>query len=292
MCDLLVLAAGMGSRFGGLKQVEPVGPTGETLLDYSVYDALETGFASVTFVIRHDFAEDFRARVGGKFGGNVRFAYQEIGDLPVGFTAPVDRIKPWGTGHAVLAARDVVDGPFVVINADDFYGRASYKLLSSHLAASEDAAMAGYQLGGTLSTHGTVSRGVCHVDPSGRLAGITEYRKISRGPEGIRDKETGQDFSGDELVSLNFWGLQHGSFAGLEIAFSEFLENGGLDSTREFGIPGGIEWLMQHQGMNVRVLPTSAPWFGVTYKEDAPEVRARIARLVGEGEYRSPLWKI
>ena len=287
----------MGSRFGGLKQMEAVGPSGETLLDYSVFDAVRAGFTDIVFVIRRDFEMDFRKNIGERYEKFIRVAYafQSLDDLPTislkSFQIPKNRQKPWGTAHAILAARDAVKTNFLAINADDFYGRDAYARLAEHFAASEDCAMAGYRLDRTLSDNGTVSRGVCTTDVAGFLHEVTEFttlRTIENG--GVVDEKTQRVFHGDESVSLNFWGLTPAVFPLLGKLFAEFLALYGEEEKSEFYIPSAITALVSSGNIRMKVLPTNSEWFGVTYREDAPAVRTRLAELVASGEYPTPLW--
>jgi len=288
---LVLLAAGMGSRYGGLKQVDPVGPSGETLLDYSIYDALRAGFGKVVFIIRHDIEAQFRDVVGKRFEGRVPvdYAFQELNDLPAGFKVPAGRTKPWGTTHAVLAATNVVREPFAVLNADDFYGRDSFATIAKHLTSgSKDMAMVGFQLKNTLSEHGTVARGVCGVGADGFLTSVEEFTKIEKTPTGAR--QDNRTFTGDELVSMNFWGFQPDVFAAFRERFTLFLQKSGTEQKSECYIPATVNELMVAGKARVKMLSSSSPWFGVTYKEDKPRVVESIARLVQRGEYPAKLW--
>lgn len=281
----------MGSRYGGLKQVDPVGPSGETLLDYSIYDALRAGFGKVVFIIRHDIEAQFRDVVGKRFEGRVPvdYAFQELDDLPAGFKLPEGRTKPWGTTHAILAATNVVREPFAVLNADDFYGRASFATLAQHLASgSQDLAMVGFQLKNTLSEHGTVARGVCGVGADGYLTSVEEFTKIEKTAAGAREGD--RLFTGSELVSMNFWGFQPGVFPGLRERFTEFLRKSGNELKSECYIPATVNELMVAGKARVKMLSSNSPWFGVTYKEDKPRVVESIAKLVHQGEYPAKLW--
>ena len=296
---LLILAAGMGSRFGGLKQLEPVGPSGETLLDYSVYDALRAGFTKVVFVIRRDFAEEFRAKVGHAYEEHVAVSYvhQELEDLPEGFTVPEGRSKPWGTGHAFLSARDVIRGPFAAINADDFYGASAFQILADFFAAEnkpDQFAMVGYRLDRTLSENGSVSRGICTADERGGLSSVKEYTKLERTDEGIRCRLDGEDavfFKGDEIVSMNFWGFRSAVFPLLTEGFKDFLREQGREAKSEFYIPFAVAEMIAGEEAGVSVLSTDGDWFGVTYREDKETVMKSIAWLVEEGAYPQSLWK-
>jgi NDP-sugar pyrophosphorylase family protein len=289
---LVLLAAGMGSRYGGLKQVDPVGPSGETLLDYSIYDALRAGFGKVVFIIRHDIEEQFREVVGNRFQGRapVEYAFQELNDLPSGFTVPEGRTKPWGTTQAIIAAEDVVQEPFAVLNADDFYGRESFEALVQHFNSScQDLAMVGFQLKKTLSDHGTVARGICGVGPDGYLTSVEELTKIEKTATGAR--EGARTFTGDELVSMNFWGFQPSIFSDLRECFTAFLQRSGTELKSECYIPATVNELMAAGKARVKMLSSRSPWFGVTYKEDKPRVVECIARLVAQGVYPGRLWQ-
>jgi UTP-glucose-1-phosphate uridylyltransferase len=296
---LLVLAAGMGSRYGGLKQIDPMGPSGETILDYSVFDALRAGFGKVVFIIRPDFEEDFRERIAAKFAGRVAvgFAFQTIGQLPAGFTVPPGREKPWGTTHAILCARAAVETPFAVINADDFYGQDSYAKLGRHLAgltnSSTDYAMVGFTLKNTLSEHGTVARGVCQTDAAGRLTDIQELTKIAKLPRGAEHR--GDDgavvpLTGDEPVSMNMWGFTPAIFPQLEADFHAFLAAKGSELKSEAYIPLSVGNLIRSGQASCRVLRSDSTWFGVTYREDKPVVQASIREQVDSGAYPASLW--
>lgn len=293
---LLVLAAGMGSRYGGLKQMDPVGPSGETLLDYSVFDAIRSGYSRVVFVIRRDFEEEFREKIGARFEDrvDVGYVFQQLNDLPDGYAVPGGRAKPWGTGHAIWCAREAVDGPFLAINADDFYGRAAIEGVGDFLATqalhSTNFCMAGYRLESTLSANGTVSRGVCEVSEHGLLVGVREFTRIGRGAAGVQDETDGRMFSGHEMVSLNCWGFTPAVFAGLEELFSAFLAQHGDEEKSEFYIPSAVADLVEMDRATVRVLPVESPWFGVTYREDRPLVVKALEKLGSAGDYPTPLW--
>lgn len=296
---LLVLAAGMGSRYGGLKQIDPMGPAGETILDYSVFDALRAGFGKVVFIIRPDFEQDFRERIAAKFAGriDVGFAFQTIDKLPAGFSAPPGREKPWGTTHAILCARDAVRTPFAVINADDFYGRGSYAVLGRYLTAltndSTAYAMVGFTLRNTLSEHGTVARGVCQTDVAGQLTDIQELTKIAklaRGAEHRGDDGKVVALTGEEPVSMNMWGFTPAIFPQLEADFRAFLAAKGAELKSESYIPMSVGSLIRSRQASCQVLRSDSAWFGVTYREDKPVVQASIARQVSSGAYPSPLW--
>ncbi|MEI8312745.1 MAG: NTP transferase domain-containing protein [Verrucomicrobiota bacterium] len=288
---LLVLAAGMGSRYGGLKQMDPVGPSGETLLDYSVFDAARAGFSRVVFVIRREFEEEFRENIGSRFEDriDVGYVFQQLNDLP-----EVGKVKPWGTGHAIWCARTAVDSAFLAINADDFYGAGAIAGVRSFLSAepleSTHYCMAGYRLAATLSPSGHVSRGVCEVSNQGDLIHIQEFTRIERTPLEIVNQEDGARFSGEERVSMNCWGFTPAVFAGLEELFAAFLAKHGTGEKTEFYIPAAVADLIHAGKADVRVLPVESQWFGVTYREDRPTVLKALAGLVASGEYTSPLW--
>ena len=293
---LLVLAAGMGSRYGGLKQMDPVGPSGETLLDYSVHDAIRSGFSRVVFVIRREFEEEFRENIGSRFENrvDVGYVFQQLNDLPDGFSVPEGRGKPWGTGHAIWCARSAVGSAFLAINADDFYGSAAIagvgNFLSLQTLESTTYCMAGYRLASTLSPSGHVSRGVCEVSDRNALIRIREFTRIERTPSGIADQEDAIRFSGEERVSMNCWGFTPAVFASLEELFATFLAKHGAVEKSEFYIPAAVADLIQAGKAGVSVLPVGNQWFGVTYREDRPSVVSALAALVASGEYPSPLW--
>ena len=300
---LLVLAAGMGSRYGSLKQMDGVGPNGEAIIDYSVYDAIRAGFGKVVFVIRHSFADDFisvfnRERFGGKI--EVEYVYQELDYLPEGFTVPEGREKPWGTNHAVMMAAKAIDTPFAVINADDFYGQNSYEVMGSYLSNLADSrnsyAMVGYEVNKTLSENGTVSRGVCTVDSDNFLTSMVERTKIERNSEGvIVFHDLGDDVALEENtpVSMNFFGFTPDYFEYSEQTFKEFLsdENNQTNLRSEFFIPMMVNRLIGGGVAKMKVLSTAAQWFGVTYKEDKPQLMAKIEALIEAGVYPRNLWK-
>ena len=284
--DLVILAAGMGSRFGGLKQVQPVGPAGELIIEYSAYDALRAGFDHLVLVIRKDMEADFRVAIGKRLETRmeVSYVFQEMG---------AGRAKPWGTGHAVLAARDVVKRPFAVINADDFYGAAGYRTLAAHFAASSDYAMVGYPLKQTLSEFGTVSRGLCATDASGRLQSIKEITQIEKTAAGARYTDatgTSKTLTGDEIVSMNFWGFTPQVFPQFERLFAEFMTKTSLDPKAEFYLPTAISSLNERDEAKVALLSSSDAWFGITYREDLAASQAAIRALLAAGKYPTPLW--
>lgn len=301
---LLVMAAGMGSRYGGLKQLEQFGPSGETLLDYSVYDAIRAGFNRVVFVIRRDFEAVFREKVGAKFADriDVDYVFQELDKLPSGFQIPPEREKPWGTGHAVWCAADVVKASFAAINADDFYGRDALAQMGRFLSNTGNAdasparySMAGYRLADTLSEHGTVSRGVCEIDDAGRLVGINEVTAIASAGDGngrTTDPEgREQALSGETIVSMNCWGFPASVFGLLDDGLREFLAQNIADPKAEFYLPAAVAEGVGRNEVIVDVLPVRSSWFGVTHRDDNPRVIEALAGLVASGEYPSNLWE-
>ena len=296
---LVVLAAGMGSRYGGLKQVDPVGPSGEAILDYSVFDAHRAGFGKVVFIIRKDFETEFREKVGAKYEGilPVEYCFQDINDIPAPFTVPADRSKPWGTAHAIRAARDVVKEPFAAINADDFYGRDAFAKLAAFLQqpVADDGkfhfAMVGYKLDLTLSDNGSVARGICQVE-GGKLVSVTEMTKLVRVPGGAENREDEANpvkLTGEERASMNLWGFTPGLFAALEERFPAWLEKNVSAAKSEWYIPFVVDELIHEGRADVEVLPTDSNWFGVTYREDKPFVMSEIGKLVAAGEYPQSL---
>jgi len=298
---LVVMAAGIGSRYGGIKQMEPFGPDGELLLDYSVYDALRAGFEDVIFILREAIASDFRELIEPRLASHcrVRYAMQRLADVPGGVTIPPDRAKPWGTAHAVYACRELIDGPFAVINADDFYGRGAFSLLHKHLQQMDERdgleiALVGYELAKTLTEHGHVSRGVCQLTADGFLEEIHERKRIQRFGEAIRyGAEDGRwiDVAGDATASMNMWGFPASFVPLLEQELERCLrEHADELATAEFLLPDLVGDLVRASHGRVRVLPTDERWFGVTYAEDRPRVEAAIRRLNESGLYPSPLW--
>jgi UTP-glucose-1-phosphate uridylyltransferase len=293
---LLVLAAGMGSRYGGLKQIDPVGPGGETIIDYSIYDALRAGFDKLVFVIRKDIEADFREAVGARFEKRiaVEYVFQELDKLPPGFTVPAGRTKPWGTTQAILMAETVIREPFAAINADDFYGANSFKVLANQLkSGSADYSMVGFVLRNTLSDFGGVARGVCEVDAKGYLTHIVELTKVEREGSGARSLNpdgTWQKLTGDEPVSMNMWGFHPSIFVHLRREFTDFLARQGQEQKSECYIPMTIGNLVRSGHARCRVLRSDAAWFGVTYREDRPLVVEGIRKLIARGEYPAQLW--
>ena len=295
---LLILAAGMGSRFGGLKQVEPVGPNGEAIIDYTIYDAIRAGFGKVVFVIRESFAEAFCEKFDAKLKGkiDVEYVFQELDNLPNGFTLPEGREKPWGTAHAILMAKDVIKEPFCALNADDFYGRNAYEVMAAFLNTSRDNkefSMVGYELNNTLSDYGSVSRGICSVDENSNLIKIVETKTIvKRGNDVISIEEDGSErvLTGNESASMNIWGFKPAIFETLEEKFAEFLKKEINIPKSEMYIPSVVFELIDEKLATVKVLEAHSPWFGVTYKEDKPIVIEKIRKLTDAGEYPEKLW--
>jgi UTP-glucose-1-phosphate uridylyltransferase len=294
---LLILAAGMASRYGGMKQIEAFGPSGETIMDYSIYDAIRAGFGKVVFIIREEFADNFKSIFEPKLAGKIEtaYVYQELASFTEGWEIPADRTKPWGTAHAVLCARDAVKEPFAVINADDFYGRDAFEKACNFLTGEcNDGtwAIIGYELLNTLSAHGTVNRGVCQVDADGNLASIAERLNISEQDSKVicDDNQEPREISRDSKVSMNFWCFSPYVFDFSEELFHEFLDKNIAVPKSEFFIPiVADDYIRMGKGV-IRVIPTSSSWFGVTYKQDAPAVKAAIDGLVSSGEYPSGLW--
>ena len=293
---LVVLAAGMGSRYGGLKQIDPVGPGGEAIMDYSIYDALRAGFGKVVFILRKEIEQQFRQSIGAHFEQSVEveYVFQGIDQLPQGFVVPAGRTKPWGTTQAVLAAESAIASPFAVINADDFYGAESYRLLAHHVESGATThALAGYLLRKTLSDFGSVARGVCAVDDRDMLEGVVERTCIER--DGSRVKDMSADgkvteLTGDEIVSMNMWGFRPEIFAQLHGGFARFLARSGADLKAECFLPATMNELIREGKAAVKVLRSTEEWFGVTYKEDRASVVASIRRLIQQGLYPSRLW--
>lgn len=295
---LLILAAGMGSRYGGIKQMDSFGPSGETIIDYSIYDAIRSGFGKIVFVIRQDFAENFKNIFEKKLNGKIETEYvmQEMDSFTNGYAPATERSKPWGTAHAVLCAKDAIKEPFAVINADDFYGRDAFEKAANFLetkVSSKQWCIIGYELSKTLSENGTVSRGVCQVDSEGNLMSIAERVKIY--PEGNKivyeEGDVKTELSSATPVSMNFWGFHPDAFEYIQQLFQKFLRENGDKPKSEFFIPiVGDAFINENKG-EIKVIPTSAQWFGVTYKEDAPAVKKSIEALVNGGVYPKKLWE-
>ena len=288
---LLVMAAGMGSRYGGLKQLDEVGPSGETIIDYSVYDAITAGFTKVVFIIRRDFEQEFKSKITDKFNDKIQveFAFQDIEDLPNGFSCPEGREKPWGTGHAILSAAKLIDGPFNAINADDYYGRESFKTIANFYARESNAlTLVAFRLENTLSIFGSVTRGLCEVK-NDRLVTVIETDDLRKTNSGITsDRDI--DLNGSEPVSMNMWGFTPVIFDYLQEMFVDFLAQEGDELNSEFLIPSVINDLIQSGKENVHVLYSNAPWFGVTYKKDKPYVVDQIQKLINIDFYPRKLF--
>lgn len=300
---LVVMAAGMGSRYGGLKQIDPVGQAGEAILDYSLFDAKRAGFETVVFIIKHEIEKDFKETVGAraaKSGMEIRYAFQQLDILPEGYTVPEGRVKPWGTGHAILSAADAIDAPFAVINADDYYGPAAYREIFNYLSANpvgEDAySMVGFLLKNTVSENGSVSRGVCVADDKGCLASVTERTCIEPYAEGIHyteDKgESWTDLPADTVVSMNLFGFPAAFVDEIKAGFPAFLEKTLAENPMkgEYFLPSVVSRLIGEGKANVHILTSADKWYGVTYQEDKPVVQAAVKAMSDSGLYPVPLW--
>ncbi|MBR6231407.1 MAG: nucleotidyltransferase [Lachnospiraceae bacterium] len=300
---LVIMAAGIGSRFGkGIKQLTPVGPSGELIMDYTVHDALEAGFNKVVFILRKDILDEFHRTIGRNIESraNVEYVFQELNDLPEGFSCPADRVKPWGTGQAVLCCKGVVKEPFCVVNADDYYGKEPYKLIHDYLVDGHakkegiaDICAAGFRLGNTLSENGGVTRGICTIDEEGRLTGIDETKNIVKTKDGavIRTENGDIPVDPDRKASMNMWGFEAGFIDMLEEGFRDFLsgiEEGDIKS--EYLLPIYIDQLIREKRAEVKVLPTNETWFGVTFQEDKEAVIKAFAKLVENGVYKENLY--
>ena len=295
---LLILAAGMGSRYGGLKQMDELGPSGESIIDYSIYDAIEAGFGKVVFVIRESFFDAFKERFEPRLKGRIEIEYvfQELNKIPTGFSLPEGREKPWGTGHAMLMAKGVINEPFAVINADDFYGRDAYQQAFRFIENSKSSteyAMIGYALKNTLSENGTVSRGVCDGDSNKNLTGVVERLKI--GYEGSKiffyEGDSKTELTGNEPVSMNFWVFKPSFLDALEAGFTKFLQNRGSEMKSEFYFNLQANNMVMEGEATVKIINTSTKWFGITYREDRPIVQESINNLIYSGVYPNKLWK-
>ncbi|MFN8242251.1 MAG: NTP transferase domain-containing protein [Bacteroidales bacterium] len=295
---LLVLAAGMGSRYGGNKQLDQVGPSGETIIDYSIYDAIRAGFGKIVFVIRRDIEDQVKERFVKRLSGKIEidYVFQEITNLPEGAIVSPERSKPWGTSHAILVTKDKIKEPFGVINADDYYGVDSFKILRDFLVNDNDPNMyciVGYKLGNTLSEHGHVNRGVCRADSRGMLSNIVETRQIEKtndgavapGPDGSVIK-----FTGDEIVSMNLWGFKPSCYKFLGEEFSNFIARSGMDLKSELDIPTSVDKFVKNGQISIKILMSNERWFGVTYREDKPFVVESINKMVSKGIYPSSIY--
>ena len=288
---LLIMAAGMGSRYGGLKQLDQVGPNGETIIDYSVYDAIKAGFTKIVFIIRDDFESQFKSQITNKYLDliDLEFAYQDINYLPSGFSPPNNREKPWGTGHAILSAKTYINEPFVVINGDDFYGRESFKTIADYYQTEENHfSMVTFRLENTLSIFGGVTRGLCTIINE-KLNTVVETSNLEKNNNGV-SSDNGELLKGDEPVSMNMWGFTPILFDYLEEKFINFLKEEGSELKSEYLIPSVINDLIQTGEESVHILNSSESWFGVTYKEDKPYVVGEIQKLIEEGVYPKKLF--
>ena len=301
---LVVMAAGMGSRYGGLKQIDPVGNHGQLIIDYSIYDAIRAGFDTVVFVIKREIEETYKAAIGDRLSKviQVKYAYQELDDLPEGYTVPEGRVKPWGTAHAILAARKVVDGPFAVVNADDYYGPEAFKAIYDYLSSTPDQpgcyefAMVGYRLGNTVTENGHVARGVCTEDEHHYLQSVTERTRIEKDGDNARytedDGAVWHPLSGDTIVSMNLWGLSGAFFDEAMSRFPAFLDKALAENPQkaEFYLPSVISTLINEGKARAKVLRSGDKWHGVTYQADKPAVVAAIAEKTAAGLYPDDLW--
>ena len=301
---LVVMAAGMGSRYGGLKQIDPVGKHGEVIIDYSLFDARRAGFETVVFIIKHEIEKEFKEAIGNRMEKHmeVRYAFQQLDNLPEGYSVPEGRTKPWGTSHAILSAADVIDGPFAVINADDYYGPEAFKVIYDYLSTHQDDAvyeysMVGYLLKNTVTENGHVARGVCVTDSEGYLASVTERTKIATYEGGIHftedDGETWTDVDGDTIVSMNLWGFTESFVREAKARFAKFLDKALVENPLkgEYFLPSVVSELIGEGKARVKVLHSTDKWYGVTYKEDKPVVVQAIADKTAAGVYPEKLWE-
>jgi len=299
---LAVMAAGMGSRYKGLKQIDPLGKNGEIILDFSLYDALQAGFEKVVFIIKEEMEDSFRKAIGDKVSEHMEvvYAYQGLDDLPSGYSVPEGRVKPWGTGHAVLACRHVIDGPFAVINADDYYGRNAFRLIYDFLTSNSDDekyryAMVGYILENTITEFGHVSRGVCSISSDGYLRQIDERTHIEKMDGIIQYTDDGinwETIPPSSIVSMNFWGFTPGFMSELERRFPLFLDSALKENPLkgEYFLPGVVDSLLKENKATVKVLHTPDKWYGVTYREDKPYVSAALIKMQEDGVYPEKMW--
>ena len=299
---LVIMAAGMGSRYGGLKQMDPIGPCGEVILHYSIYDAMRAGFKRVIFLIKHEIEKDFRSMVGDPVAKHmeVRYAFQQLDTLPEGFTVPEGRVKPWGTGHAVLCCRDLIDAPFCVINADDYYGPSAFQSAYEYLTHVQDDEkkrymMVGYLLKNTVTPNGHVSRGLCEVSEDGYLQKVTETTHIISCCDGVLttdDEKTYTKLPEDMLVSMNMWGFTPSLLDTLAVEFPAFLTTAAKETPlkSEFYLPSVVSTMLARDEATVQVLPSLDIWFGVTYRQDKPDVMLAITEMTNLGKYPRPLW--
>ena len=303
---LVVMAAGMGSRYGGLKQVDPVGNHNQLIIDYSIYDARRAGFETVVFVIKHEIEDTFKAAIGDRLSKviNVKYAYQQLDDLPEGYSVPEERVKPWGTAHAILAARKVVDGPFAVVNADDYYGPEGFKKIYDYLESHPDQpgcyefAMVGYLLCNTVTENGHVARGICEEDSENYLTRVTERTRIEKDGADARftedDGATWTHLSGNTIVSMNLWGFTESFLKEAEARFPAFLDKALAENPLkgEYFLPSVVTQLLEEKKARVKVLRSTDKWYGVTYREDKPVVVNAIAEMTANGLYPDKLWEV
>ena len=303
---LVVMAAGMGSRYGGLKQVDPVGNHNQLIIDYSIYDARRAGFETIVFVIKHEIEDTFKAAIGDRLSKviNVKYAYQQLDDLPEGYSVPEERVKPWGTAHAILAARKVVDGPFAVVNADDYYGPEGFKKIYDYLESHPDQpgcyefAMVGYLLGNTVTENGHVARGICEEDSENYLTRVTERTRIEKDGADARftedDGATWTHLSGNTIVSMNLWGFTESFLKEAEARFPAFLDKALAENPLkgEYFLPSVVTQLLEEKKARVTVLRSTDKWYGVTYREDKPVVVNAIAEMTANGLYPDKLWEV
>lgn len=298
---LVVLAAGMGSRYGGLKQIDPIGPNGEIILELSAFDAIQAGFKKIVFIIKHEIETDFKEAIGNKLSQycDVEYVFQDINKLPEGCVVPEGRVKPWGTAHAIMCCKDVIDAPFAVINADDYYGQSAFKTLYEFLTTSTDDneyAMVGYRLGNTVSEYGSVARGVCNY-ADGKLTNVRELTKIEVHGDKIEhtldEGKTWEELPADSLVSMNMWGFKANVISKFESRFMDFFKNEVPENTMksEYFIPMEVGRMLRNNEVVVKMLSSNDKWYGVTYQEDKPMVKEGIAKLIEAGKYPQPLWK-
>lgn len=298
---LVVLAAGMGSRYGGLKQIDPIGPNGEIILELSAFDAIKAGFKKIVFIIKHEIEADFKEAIGNKLSQycDVEYVFQDINKLPEGCVVPEGRVKPWGTAHAIMCCKDVIDAPFAVINADDYYGQSAFKTLYEFLTTSTDDneyAMVGYRLGNTVSEYGSVARGVCNY-ADGKLTNVRELTKIEVHGDKIEhtldEGKTWEELPADSLVSMNMWGFKANVIDKFESRFMDFFKNEVPENTMksEYFIPMEVGRMLRNNEVIVKMLSSNDKWYGVTYQEDKPMVKEGIAKLIEAGKYPQPLWK-